>query len=444
MRKIKFEYRLIAGYLIVGCLWIVFSDKLLSYFVKDPEFLTRIQTFKGWFYVIVTSILFYSLLKRHLIKIRNAEQKARDSDRLKTAFIQNISHEIRTPMNGIVGFTELLKEKNLPEIQKNQYLELVTLCSNQLLNIINEVLDISLIESGNLSVRERNVHLNDLLEKIYSSFKSQVKNGIEFSLEKGLPDYKSVILTDEVKIVHILNNLINNAIKFTDKGHIKFGYVLGSDELVFFTEDTGIGINANLLDKIFERFHKAEPDNTRLYEGVGLGLAICKGNIDLLNGKIWAESELNKGSEFFFTIPYKPGNETQVISPVKDEIKKGKFDLTILVAEDDEASSLYIKEIFRETGWEILYAVNGKEAVELCKKNKNISIVLMDIKMPLLNGYEAIKQIKQIRPDISVIAQTAYVVDNEREIALNAGFADYISKPFTKGDLIALITKYAH
>src|ERR1035437_8281836 len=212
MQKLKFEYRIIAGYIIIGGLWIIFSDKLLNYFIRDPDLLTRIQTFKGWFYVLITAILFYTILKSHLIKIRNAEQKAIDSDRLKTAFLQNISHEIRTPMNSILGFFGLLKDKNTSDTEKTDYLEMISKSSDQLLNIVNEVLDISL-------------------------------------------------------------------------------------------NDTGIGIDSEFHQKIFERFHKVEQENIRLYEGVGLGLAICKGNIDLLKGKIWIESEVGKGSKFFFKIP---------------------------------------------------------------------------------------------------------------------------------------------
>ena len=167
MDKVKFEYRIIAAYVIIGGLWILFSDKILNYFISDPDLLTRIQTFKGWFYVIITAILFYLILKSHLVKIRNAEQKAIDSDNLKTAFLQNISHEIRTPMNSIIGFSELLKENNSSENEKAQYLDMIEKGSGQLLNIVNEVLDISLIETGNISVNKQKVNLNNLVEEVY-------------------------------------------------------------------------------------------------------------------------------------------------------------------------------------------------------------------------------------------------------------------------------------
>ena len=442
MQKLKFEYRIISGYIIIGGIWIVFSDKLLNYFIREPDLLTRIQTFKGWFYVLITAILFYSLLKSHLVKLRKAEQKAIDSDRLKTAFLQNISHEIRTPMNSIVGFSDLLKDKKTSDIERTEYLELIGKSSEQLLNIVNEVLDISLIETGNTSVAKKRVNLNNLINEIYSLYEPLIKDDISFSSVKGLSDPLSLILTDAYKVRQTLNNLINNAIKFTDYGQIKFGYNLVNNELEFFVEDTGIGINPDFHLEIFDRFHKVGPENIKIYEGVGLGLAICKGNIDLLKGRIWLESEAGKGSKFFFTIPYEPVWEDETIKIKKTESVKNIDELTILVAEDDEINYLYIKEIFRETGAGLIRAVNGKEAVEICLNSNNIDIVLIDIKMPVMNGYEAIKRIREFRPNLPIIAQTAFALSNEMLKAFNAGCNDYISKPFKKEQLLAMVSKY--
>ena len=441
MQKMKFEYRIIAGYVLVGCLWILFSDKLLNYFIRDPDMLTRIQTFKGWFYVLITAILFYAILKSHLVKIRNAEQKAIESDRLKTAFLQNISHEIRTPMNSIVGFSELLKDKKLSESEKDQYMEMISKSSDQLLNIVNEVLDISLIETGNLSVNLRRVQLNNLMKEIYLSYKPLINKEISFTMSTGLSDTLSLILTDVIKIRQIISNLLNNAVKFTDKGHIGFGYTLEENELNFFIEDTGIGIPSDSHDKIFERFLKVGSDNERLYEGVGLGLAICKGNIDLLNGKIWMDSKPGKGSKFLFTIPYKPVYEEEPVKGKNKDLVRTLNNLTILVAEDDDVNFLYIKEIFKGAGAEILHAINGREAVEMCEKNDRIGIVLIDIKMPVMNGYEAIKKIREFRPSLPIIAQTAFALSNEMLKAFNAGSNDYISKPFTREQLLSIVSK---
>ncbi len=442
MQKIKFEYRITAGYLIIGGLWIIFSDKILNYFISDALVLTRIQTFKGWFYVLITAILFYSLLKRHLAKIREAEHKAKESDRLKTAFLQNISHEIRTPMNSIVGFADLLKEDHLSDDEKREYLSHITKGSDQLLNIVNKILDISIIDAGNVSINQTYVNLNKLLDEIYSSFKPLINTNISFSVIKGLSDPKSTILTDVSRLRLVLNNLVSNAVKFTDTGYIKFGYTLVNKELEFFIEDTGIGIDEKYHENIFNRFSKLEPGSSRFYEGLGLGLAISKGNIEMLNGRLWIKSEAGKGSVFFFTIPYKPADSQHIPQSESSDHDSIISKNTILVAEDDETNFLYIKEIFKGTDAEILHAANGKEAVDLCQSNKKINMVLIDIKMPVMNGYEAIKEIRQLRPEIPIIAQTAYALSNDMVRAFNAGSNDYISKPFTKEELLKIIAKY--
>jgi signal transduction histidine kinase len=442
MHRLKFEYRITAAYLIIGWIWIIFSDKVLGWLIRDPDLLTRIQTYKGWFYVLITAILFYSFLKNHLIKIRNAEKKAIESDKLKTAFLQNISHEIRTPMNSIVGFSELLRDNDVSKEEENEYLELISNSSHQLLNLVNEVLDISLIETGNTTTNNKKVHLNRLLEELYHSLKFMIKNDISFSVAKGLSDSLSIIITDETKVRQILDNLLNNAVKFTEKGYIRFGYTLKNEELEFFVEDTGIGIDADFHNKIFDHFRKIDQDNIKLYEGIGLGLAICQGNVKLLKGKIWIESEQGKGSKFFFTIPYEPVNNEEAISINKTYDLKSLVGLTILVAEDDEINFMYIKEIFKGTGTEIIHAVNGKEAVEICRNNNNVALVLIDIKMPVMNGYEAIKQIRELRPNIPIIAQTAFALSNEMLKAFNAGSNDYISKPFKKEQLLSLVARY--
>jgi signal transduction histidine kinase/ActR/RegA family two-component response regulator len=442
--KLNFEYRIIAGYIIVGGLWIVFSDKVLNYFIHEPDLLTKIQTFKGWFYVLITAILFYSLLKSHLVKIRNAEQKAINSDRLKTAFLQNISHEIRTPMNSIVGFSQLLKDTEITESEKTQYLELISKSSDQLLNIVNEVLDISLIETGNITLNYKNVYLNNLLDDLYHIYKPLVSDRIAFSLNKDLSDSESYIRTDATKVRQIINNLLNNAFKFTDKGHVYFGYSRKGDELEFYIEDTGIGIDADYHDKIFDRFLKVSKENIRLYDGVGLGLAICKGNVDLLRGRIWIDSVPGKGSRFYFTIPYDPVESDEQADNKATVIQRDFTNLVILVAEDDDVNFLYINEIFRGSGAEILHAVNGKEAVEMCQSDERIGVVLIDIKMPVMNGYEAIRKIREMRPGIPIIAQTAFALSNEMLKAFNAGSNDYISKPFKKEQLLSIVAKNIH
>lgn len=305
MIKLKFEIKIAAIYFIIGSLWILFSDKFVRHLSSDIYILSELQTFKGWFYVVVTTILFYFLLKRHLKKLRKAEENAKKSDRLKTSFLQNISHEIRTPMNGVIGFTELLKSDNLSAEQKERFLKIIIKSSNQLLSIVDDVLAMSLLETGNIKAYKNPVNLNELMDELYQLYKPLIGNEVNFDLKNGLSDEICEIVTDKVKLRQIIYNLLNNANKFTAKGHIHFGYKLIDRTLEFYVEDTGIGIENEYLNTIFERFSKSVKKGTELYDGLGLGLAICKGNVEILEGEIWVNTQLNTGSTFYFTIPYK-------------------------------------------------------------------------------------------------------------------------------------------
>lgn len=304
MNKIKFEYKITAIYLIVGGIWIIFSDKVIDSFSDDKAILTQMQTYKGWFYVAVTAVLLFYLLKGHLIKLRKAEREAVESNRLKSAFLQNISHEIRTPMNSIIGFSSLLESEELSKKEASEYIKHITTGSNQLLYIVDEMMDISLIESGNMKVNLTAVNLNQLLDDIYSSFTPLIKSEIEFIMEKGLSNESILIRTDEVKLRQIISNLITNSNKYSEKGTIKLTYTLHDNNIQFCISDTGIGIPHEYQKHVFDRFRQVDDSVKKLNDGVGLGLAICKGHIELLNGKIWLESEQGKGSSFFFTIPY--------------------------------------------------------------------------------------------------------------------------------------------
>jgi signal transduction histidine kinase len=240
------------------------------------------------------------------LKLRNAEKKAKESDKLKSAFLQNISHEIRTPMNSIIGFSELLTDRDITEEKKVEYLGIINSSCTQLLNVVNSIIEISMIESGIIVADVKKTDLNSALDEIYSSYSPLIRNGVMFSLQKGLPDREALIMTDESKLNKIISNMLSNAIKFTDKGHIIFGYEPDDNLLQFFVEDTGRGIPEDFKKHMFSVFQKADNDPDRLYEGLGLGLSICKGNLDLLNGSMWVESQTGIGTRFYFTIPYKP------------------------------------------------------------------------------------------------------------------------------------------
>uniref|UniRef100_UPI003217AF85 sensor histidine kinase n=1 Tax=uncultured Draconibacterium sp. TaxID=1573823 RepID=UPI003217AF85 len=304
MRKIKFEYKITLIYLMIGGAWIIFSDQLIYSLSDNTNVLTELQTYKGWLYVTITAILLFFLIKKHLIKLRKAEQKAVESNRLKSAFFQNISHEIRTPMNSIIGFSNLLESEGLSKKETSEYVANITTSSNQLLYIVDELMDISLIESGNMKVNPGKVNLNQLLDEIHSSFTPLIKNNIQFVLGKELSDKLSIIRTDEIKLRQIISNLIANSNKYSDEGTITLSYKLHGNEIEVCVSDTGIGIPKELQQHVFERFRQVNNSKKKLNKGVGLGLAICKGNVELLGGKIWLESEPDKGSSFYFTIPY--------------------------------------------------------------------------------------------------------------------------------------------
>ncbi|HYQ56787.1 MAG TPA: HAMP domain-containing sensor histidine kinase [Draconibacterium sp.] len=306
MNKLKFEYRITIFYLIIGGAWIIFSDKFLLTITTDQQLLTQMQTYKGWFYVVTTSILLFFLIRKHIKQLRKAEAEANKSNELKSFFLQNISHEIRTPMNSIVGFSEILETNDLKEDELKKFLAIIRNSSHQLLYIVNQLLDISMLETGNMKVYEDKVDLNKLMDEIDTAFSPTLNREVEFTVIKGLDDQKSIITTDEGKLRQVIMNLLNNAKKFTPSGTIKLSYTLNNAMLKFTVEDTGIGLSEEAHKNIFKRFQKAHDESTPLYDGVGLGLAICKGNIDLLEGDIGFSSSIGNGSVFYFNVPYSP------------------------------------------------------------------------------------------------------------------------------------------
>jgi len=439
---LKFEYQFFLAYLLIGGAWILFSDRIVKTLIHDVDHLTSIQTYKGWFYVLMTGILFFFLLKKHLLKIRNAESKAKESDRLKSAFLQNMSHEIRTPMNGIVGFAGLLKDDDLSISQKEKYLSIITQCSDQLLNVVNDVLDLSLIETGNIEAARNSVSINKILDDYYNTYSATLNEGISLKLVKGLSEEDSVIVTDEVKFRQIVNNLLSNAQKFTENGSIEFGYEYKQSQIQFFVKDSGIGIDSKMHDGIFDRFRRAEIETTKTIGGAGLGLAICRGNTNLLGGKIWVDSTPGLGSSFYFTIPVNIQISDKNIPINIDTDEPIANNNCILIAEDEDSNFLYISEILEDSNLEIFRAINGQEAIEIYKKNSKISLILMDIKMPVLDGYNATHKIREFDSDIPIIAQTAFAMSDERLKALEAGCTDYIAKPFRKNEVLSMIRKY--
>ena len=365
---------------------------------------------------------------------------AEESDRLKIAFMANMSHEIRTPMNGILGFSELLKDPQLSGEEQEEYIELIHQSGQRMLNLINDLMDISKIDAKEVKLQKTETSVNQLVRDVEAFFKLEAnKKGLHLSCTAGLSDEESIIETDSIKLNQVLTNLIQNAFKFTSKGGIDFGYTRKEKCLEFYVIDSGIGIPAGKKEKIFERFHQADNSLTRNHEGAGLGLSISKALVEMMGGKIRVESVDGAGSTFCFTLPYSPVHIPESVPSSSKEMNDEAPSLTILIAEDDDLSTILLKRSLKGENINILCAENGWEAVELVEHHPEINLVLMDIKMPVMNGYEATRLIKLHRPDLSVIAQSAFTSKEERDKAYEAGCDNFITKPISKSELLEMM-----
>ena len=376
-------------------------------------------------------------------ELLRAKEKAEENDRLKSAFLANISHEIRTPMNGLVGFSELIIQPDLDDESKKSYAEIINKSCNQLLSIINDVIDISKIETNQVTTNETNVLLNHLLSNIYQFFLPTAKsNNIQLVFANKDINDDIAILVDEVKLTQIMNNLVNNAIKFTSSGKIEFGYDINSEFLEFFVKDTGIGIEAKDYELIFDRFRQVDLGMARNYGGTGLGLSISKAFVEKMGGRIWLDSKVSEGTTFYFTIPYKPIINKEKKKLTINEKQLAIHDTNILVAEDEDINFMYVKVLLDSLGFKVVRAENGKRAVDIFTNNPKFDIILMDIKMPIMGGIEATKIIKSINASVPIIATTAYALSEEKDKFLAAGCDDYISKPLRPNDLMSVINKF--
>ncbi len=392
-------------------------------------------------FIIYTEVITHR--KNMELELMTAKEKAEESDRLKSAFLANMSHEIRTPMNGILGFAEILKETDLTGDKQQEYINIIEKSGKRMLTIINDIVDISRIEAGMKEISLSEMNVNNVIEYIYTFFKPEAdRNNTKLFFKNTLSAKACIIETDKEKVDAILINLIKNAIKFTRGGSIEFGYKQKEKQLEFFVKDTGKGIAADKLEIIFERFMQGGPSYDINREGTGLGLSISKAYVEMLGGKIWVESEEGKGSVFYFTIPNNTVEKEKIAVNIVNESDNPIAPLKILIVEDDEISTSIIAILITKISKEVIYAKNGMEAVEACKNNPDLDLVLMDIKMHQMNGLEAAKQIRKFNNDVIIIAQTAYSLKGDREKAIEAGCNDYISKPIIKDKLFVLIQKY--
>ena len=393
-------------------------------------------------------------LKQNNKALIQAKKRAEESDRLKSAFLANMSHEIRTPMNAILGFARILKKQPALDDNHKEFIEIIEKSGHQMLSIINDIIDISKIESGTLEVNLHSTSINQQIENVYTLLKLDAKEkGLQIKYLLDLPFGKDEILTDKEKLYAVLINLVKNAIKYTDRGSIEIGYELKlipkieteqKAELKVYVKDTGIGIPEDRKEAIFDRFVQADIEDRQARQGTGLGLSISKAYVELLQGKIWVENNESEGSVFYFTIPCTYLNNPMDSNPnilKKEELPKMKK-IKVLIAEDDENSSKLLSHSLKDIACEVLKAETGKQAIAMANEHPDLDLILMDIRMPEINGYEATKQIRTFNSKVIIIAQTAYAQAIDQEKSIQSGCNDFISKPIKHDELTKLILKY--
>jgi hypothetical protein len=377
--------------------------------------------------------------------LKIAKEEAEESNRLKTAFLHNISHEIRTPLNAIVGFTHLLGQPGIKTDKRNEYINIVNQSNKQLLSIIDDILNLSYIEAGQMLVNKTRTDLRRIFINLYNQYHPEAeKKGLEFNLNFSIDPPNESIITDETKLIQVLTNLLNNAVKFTHGGSIELGCRQRDDHLEMYVADTGIGIHETEHARIFERFYKVDKSVSRLYGGTGLGLAISAAYVQLMRGRISIDSAPGKGSRFTLTLPLEKANAPNSKSEkytAKDAASLIS-DKTILVAEDDNTNYMLIHEILSPLGFKTIRASTGPEAIGICSSDAQVDLVLMDIKLPLKDGYDTSREIHDIRPDIPIIAQSAFGYKEDIEKALKNGCSAFLVKPFGRDQLIATIKNY--
>lgn len=435
------------------------SEQLECSFV-DRQGLLKTVSLSGYYHaesgLTILTLVNITEQKENVSLLESARAKAEASDHLKTAFLGNLSHEIRTPMNAIMGFASLLQMEGLAEEKKGLYLTQIVNGSSDLLQLVDKTIILSRIDLGQLKINSRQFFVNKSLNELQIKYKKALVNSekedIELVLELGRGEDDFVIQADRMRVMDVLNNLLENAVKFTDSGKITLGYAYLDEEsdnsydaLLFYVKDTGPGIPKEKTGIVFDRFVKLVDKNETVLKGAGLGLAISHDLVKLMGGDIWLESVEGEGCKFFFTLPIniskKQRDSFPPQSPGPVDINWSSY--SILIAEDMESNYIYLKELLSPTGVKILRARDGLEAVEVFESNPEIDVVLMDILMPRLDGYEATTEIRKIRAEVPVIAQTAFSFEGEMKNGLYAAcFTDYIMKPFTRDMLIGNLKKY--
>jgi signal transduction histidine kinase/CheY-like chemotaxis protein/PAS domain-containing protein len=392
--------------------------------------------------------IFEEIHEAHPLKTLDRKNQDIELERIQSSFLANMSHEIRTPMNGILGFAELLRDTDTSQEERNEYLDIIHATGNYLLKLVDDIINFSKLQSGKMSLKTDVFYLNKLLreEIVFFSNQINIKNNPNLSIVLGNIDQPDNfrLNTDPVKLKQILNNIIGNAVKFTEKGFIKVGYyMVEANKLLFYIKDSGVGLSESDKLQIFERFKQVE--NGKNISGSGLGLAITKGLVELLGGNIWLESKLGEGTTFYFSIPFENNDALINEDPQSKTIREDEYfweDKTILIVEDEDVNYRFLEALLKRTKARTLWARNGVQALELLKENPKLDMVLMDIKMPEMNGMDATRLIKQFRQNVPIIAQSAYAMNDEKTEMLAAGADDFITKPIKVDLLFKNMAKY--
>lgn len=379
-----------------------------------------------------------------------AKKSAEESDKLKSNFLANLSHEIRTPMNAILGFSQLLYIPNLKKEKKKEYIDIINAKGKMLVKLINDIIDITRVETGQLTVVNSSFKLNNLMQNIKTFYDKeklfQQREAIDIVLNIPPRSGELELVSDEGRLEQVLTNLMSNALKFTEKGYVEFGYEVLKGYVEFYVKDTGIGIDPSKKDVIFDRYKQLDESVSRSQAGTGLGLSISKGIVELLGGKIWVESVLDQGASFKFTIPHNPSRKSKQTENVELQEESKSYpdwkNKVLLIAEDEEINYVLLTELLEPTGVKIIWANDGAQAVELVSTIKKIDAVLMDIRMPVMNGYAATLEIRQLNSNIPIIAQTAFALTEDRAKAEAAGCDGYITKPINSKELFEILDKY--
>ena len=380
-------------------------------------------------------------------KILEAKYKAEESDRLKTAFLSNMSHEIRTPMNAIVGFSDLLSDEQLNPEERRDFIAQINQGADDLMRLIDDIIDIAKIEAGQVNVHIAECFVRELFKELHlmyiQNIKRTGKEDVNIRLEWNWPLNELAIYTDPFRLKQILVNLMSNAVKFTEEGEIVLGIQEHPEGVYFYVKDSGIGIREEKQKVIFDRFMQGHEAKTKLYGGTGLGLAISKNLAEILGGTIGVDSKSGEGSTFWFILPRNevPLKYEAALRTPSNNLRSWD-DKKILIAEDDQSNYYFLSESLKDTGVEIIWSKDGEETMEMFREHTDLNAVLMDINMPLINGYECTRRIKEERPSLPVIAQTAYAMSGEREVSREAGCDDYLSKPIKVSELLETLSRY--